>query len=579
MIESLELVNYRCFEHHKVHFKEMAIIVGKNNAGKSTLIESLRLISIITTKNLIFKPFPGWLEFPSGYKGVYISIAGLDFPIKNLFHKYNNGPSRITAVFSSNSKIDIYIETKNDSIEIFAVIFDKVGKPVKTKLEFKNAEISEINILPQISSLAKQETILNYDYIKSNLTSQLSSIHFRNQIKYYNEHFIDFKKLAEETWQGLVINELDGGNNFKGGNLNLIVRDNDFAAEIGWMGHGLQMWLQTMWFLSKSDIQSTVILDEPDVYMHADLQRKLIRLLKSKYKQIFIATHSIEIISEVEPENILIVDKTNSKSLYAATLPAVQSVLYRLGSIQNIGLTRLWSSRKLLLVEGKDVAILKRIQGNLISDLSDPFDIIPNSNIGGWSGWPLVKSADLILKNGFKQSINIYCILDSDYHFIEEINVRKSEAKKIGIELHIWKKKEIENYLLNPNTIYRLISSQKQTEIEVTPELIQNTLNKIADEMKTSYIDKIADELQSKNKGLQASSASQKSRIFVDENWHNKLDILSGKEILTRFNEWISNNYKTSITPNSIAKTMKRNEIHSEMADVIMAIEKNEKFN
>ncbi len=47
-----------------------------------------------------------------------------------------------------------------------------------------------------------------------------------------------------------------------------------------------------MWFVARTRGYATVILDEPDVYMHADLQRKLIRLLRNRYPQIVIAaTH------------------------------------------------------------------------------------------------------------------------------------------------------------------------------------------------------------------------------------------------------------------------------------------------
>jgi hypothetical protein len=43
------------------------------------------------------------------------------------------------------------------------------------------------------------------------------------------------------------------------------------------------MWLQTIWFLTRAKDHETVILDEPDVYMHADLQRRLRGRLKSNF--------------------------------------------------------------------------------------------------------------------------------------------------------------------------------------------------------------------------------------------------------------------------------------------------------
>ena len=34
MIKNIYLKNYRCFKDSKINFKDIAVIVGKNNAGK-----------------------------------------------------------------------------------------------------------------------------------------------------------------------------------------------------------------------------------------------------------------------------------------------------------------------------------------------------------------------------------------------------------------------------------------------------------------------------------------------------------------------------------------------------------------
>ncbi|MBN8567359.1 MAG: AAA family ATPase [Flavobacteriales bacterium] len=576
MLKKIELENYRCFNYHSIEFKDTTIIVGKNNAGKSTIIEALRLVSIVVNRSLNFKNAPIWLEdYPPAIKGVTPSLSGLDFSTKNVFHKYQNGPAKITATFSNKSKIEINLGENEDGIEIFAVLFDRKGNNTKSKTEVKVAEIPEINILPQISALAKEETVLKYDTVRANVTTQLSSMHFRNQIKNYSNYFEEFKNLSEKTWPGLGIMPLEGRSLLPGGQLTLIVRDNDFAAEIGWMGHGLQMWLQTMWFLAKSSNDSTVILDEPDVYMHADLQRKLIRFLKKHFKQVLLATHSIEIISEVESENILIIDKSRTKSNYASSVPAVQSLINGIGSMQNIGLARLWSARKLLLVEGKDVDILKRIQETIYMGNCEPFDLIPRSSLGGWSGWQNVKGADLVLKNGLKQNVNVFCILDSDYHDDIEKEARINEAKKIGVNLHIWKKKEIENYLLSAHAIARILVNKNRTNNQVSVKIISEKLDEITEEMKTDFTDKISDEIQAKNRKLQPSTVNKQAREKVDEMWGQKLDVLSGKEILSRFNNWSMKHFKVSITTNTLASELSIDEIPNEMYNIIESIEKN----
>src|SRR5205823_4249213 len=132
-----------------------------------------------------------------------------------------------------------------------------------------------------------------------------------------------------------------------------------------WMGHGLQMWLQTMWFLTGAKDHETVILDEPDVYMHADLQRKLVRFLKRRHRQVVVTTHSSEIMAEVEPDEILIVNKADGRSTYASSIPVAQQILSQLGSVHNLQLARLSAGKRFLLVEGDDITILKRFQNAL----------------------------------------------------------------------------------------------------------------------------------------------------------------------------------------------------------------------
>ena len=46
MIKKIKIKNFRCFENCEIDFKMLSILVGKNNAGKSTLIEALRLVSV-----------------------------------------------------------------------------------------------------------------------------------------------------------------------------------------------------------------------------------------------------------------------------------------------------------------------------------------------------------------------------------------------------------------------------------------------------------------------------------------------------------------------------------------------------
>ena len=457
------------------------------------------------------------------------------------------------------------------------VLYDKEGRNVVSKKMASELKLEPINILPQISPIQREESILKYATVQKNLDTKLSSRNFRNQLKFYNQYFDKFKTIAESTWRGLGIKNLDEQNGVDD-NLLLMVRDNKFEAEIGWMGHGLQMWLQTMWFISKCNENSTVILDEPDVYMHADLQRRLIRFIKGKFNQIIIATHSVEIMAEVEAENILPVDSSKKKLAYANKTPIVQKIIDDIGSIHNLEIARMFSHKKFLIVEGEidDIKILSILQGKLYSNTFEPFDILPKTFVDGWGGWQRVVGSNKVFSDN-NSEIQTYCIFDSDYHTKEEIKERIEESEKIGLNLHIWSRKEIENYLVEPKVILRLINSTNKTAINLHD--VEAKINSICDDFKNEVIDDFATEFHNKDKSIAVKTANQKARDYVNLLWDkNKICLVPGKKLISAISKWTNKDFKLNLNAFKLARSFNKEEINTEIVNLIQTIEKGEKI-
>jgi Fe-S cluster assembly ATPase SufC len=434
--------------------------------------------------------------------------------------------------------------------------------------------ILPMNILPQISPIPKKEFLLGKEYVRRSISTDLASLHFRNQIALFYEFFPKFCEMAEQSWNGLRILELAGRSDMQGDPVSLLIQDSGFVSEVGWMGHGLQMWLQIIWFLSRIKENGIVILDEPDVYMHPELQRKLIRLLRNRFQQVIVSTHSVEIISEVEPDNILIIDKAKSKSIFANRVPVVQRILNSIGSIHNLQLTKLWASRKLLIVEGEDVDILKRLQDTLIPDSMEPFDSIPNFDIGGWGGWNTAKGSGKLLKETVDDTINIYCLFDSDYHPTELKAKRIEEAKKLGISIHIWKRKEIESYLIVPTAILRIIKNASKKASALTITDIEKVIEEKAQELEEDTINNIADEIQKLARINSVSSARRKAKDLID---CLKFRV-NAKELISLISNWTQENYRVSLSPIKLASNLEKSEIAHEVRTIIESIHTNRPF-
>jgi energy-coupling factor transporter ATP-binding protein EcfA2 len=578
MLEYLELENYRCFSEHHLALRPFTVLVGRNNAGKSTLVETLRLVSIVTSRYqyLNYGPAPKWSGYSSAIRGVFPSNRNLGIDFATVFHRYGEPPAAIRARFREGAMVEILVGPEG---RLFAMIQGKDGRRLMSKSAAERVELPTVAILPQVTALQKVEQKLTPGYVESSMGSYLSSLHFRNQLGMFKQQLPLFRQLAEKTWPGLHILDLNGEKVLPGeGNLSLLVRDGDFVAEVGWMGHGLQMWLQMIWFLALNGDYDTLILGEPDVYLHADLQRRLVKLLRNYEAQVLIATHSLEIIAEVEPDEIIIVDRSQPESGFANSLPVVQDIVEHIGGVQNLQLTRLWSAQRCLLVEGKDLSILRRLYACLFPETDEPLAAMPHLSIGGWGGWPYAVGSKLLLKNAVGHEIRVYCLLDRDYHSEGEINARYDEALSRGIDLHIWRRKELENYLLVAQAIVRLIGAGQR---EQSPELddVQSALWEITEKLRDETFDAVACHHLAVDRAGGLTKANRRARELMEEKWHTlelRLEIVSGKSVLSRLSDWSKRNYGVSFSAEAIARKLLPFEIAEEVQSVLAAIEAGE---
>jgi hypothetical protein len=528
---------------------------------------------------LTVREVPSWLEIPKVNRGVSPSLDNQDINFSSIFHRYGDPPATVGAQFDSGVEVTIYIGGPN---RLHAVARDSRRHVVISKGEARKIGLPAIGILPQISPISPSEKILMPDYVGRSLSSTLASQHFRNELNcLYDEAFGEFKRISEETWPGLAIQELRGHGRRPGTELELMVRNDDFVAEISWMGHGLQMWLQTMWFLARSRQCETVILDEPDVYMHADLQRRLIRFLRGRHPQVIVATHSIEIMAEVDAENILVVDREKRQAQFTTDTPEVQQVVDQIGGVENLQLARLWSSKRCLFVEGNDISLLKHVQNRLFPNTSEAIDAMPSLQVGGWGGWSYVVGSSMLLRTAVGHAIRSYCIFDSDFHTPTQIATRRREAVEKGVNLHIWSKKELENYFLVPEAIFRSLAERARgREPRITAEVISQKLFEFAGELEHEVMDALAAEYLGENRASGPSTANRLARERM-QSWNNfdgRLALVSGKQVLARLSEWTQTNYGVPVSILRVARHMRRTEIDSELIAVLTTIDNNEEL-
>lgn len=576
MLIELQLENYRGFQRHRMPFKATTIVVGPNNVGKSTLVEALRFLSLVTNRarSLAYVKPPEWAGLPSWQVGVRPSIWGMDVNLSSLFHRYGPPPAIITATFEKEETVTVYIGPGG---EVFGTMADGTGRPTISVRQAKHSSVPTISILSQVAPVDHEEKLLTKAHVQRSGESSLASQHFRNQLYHRHELFPEFQHLAESSWPGFRIRKFTWPA-VPGTPLSLLVQDGDFVAEIAAMGHGLQMWLQVIWFLTRCSGDTVAILDEPDVYMHADMQCRLIPLITRRHRQVIVATHSIEILSQVDPDQVLVLNRTRKTSRFAASLPAVRRVLRQIQGAHNIQVARLWFSRRFLLLEGDDLRPLRQFHAILHPDTDHPIDAVPHVSIGGWGGWDHATRSGLVMKNAGGKTITTYCILDRDYHTDEEVEERLREAPKRGVQLHIWSRKEIENYLLEPEVIARVIGLGKRAKSGAPDATaIASEMDRIINEMRDGHLlDALATHYALTHRGEGHTAANRAARTRIAQAWRTcegRIAIVPGKDVLSQLSGWSQKTAGVSLSAASIAHHFTRQEIPGEVEGVIRSIE------
>lgn len=569
MIRQLNITNFRCYEKTSIFFNGTSILVGRNNAGKSTMIEALKIISSVTRKYRILRFIapPEWVPKENN-NGVSPNVENMNISDRGIFNMYGNPPAIIEAIFTNGSSIKAYV---GEGLDIFAIITDEYGCQVRNSKEAKCVDIPVIEVLPQISAVLDSEKVIKKATVDGNRSTRLASRNFRNQLFYYGEAFPTFQKLAEATWEGLQVKPVESIFADEGRILQFFVRVHDFEAEISWMGHGLQMWVQTMWFISQCPSNAIVVLDEPDVYMHADLQRRLVRLITPMFSQLIVATHSLEIIEEVSSDCIIPIDshKRNVKPI-GDEVP-LQHLSEELGSPLNIDLARLFVSNRFIVWDGDDSGrkILSAFQSVLYPQDLHPIITFPKAFVEGWNGWKkAVTIADVFSVN--RMNVQLYCIFEGGYHTMDEIHERRVDAREKKINLHVWDKKEIENYAINPDVIFRYLFTCKRKG-EITMEMLKGKINEIVAGMKDEVLNGIAAEIQRNTSGMN-EEAMEDAWEELNNRWIQPLDIILGRRFFINLSMWTQENYGVSVSARQVIPFFKPEEVPYEVQIVISAI-------
>ena len=182
MIESLRLQNFRGFTDHLVPFKQTTVLVGANNAGKSTIVEALRIVAVVADRlknpHARFVEPPLWLDGELALIGVAPAVRGLpsEGASRSLFYAYDPPPAILSAAFSSGAKVTAFI---GPDAQVHGAAWDAAGAEITGRRQARALTLDIIGVQPQVAPLMRREVAHKPETIVRGDGTYLAPRHFR----------------------------------------------------------------------------------------------------------------------------------------------------------------------------------------------------------------------------------------------------------------------------------------------------------------------------------------------------------------------------------------------------------------
>jgi hypothetical protein len=575
-ITSVRFERFKAFRDFRLDLKSFNVLVGPNNAGKSTIIAAFKILGSALKRAHSRKPENLTIR-KTPRQGYVIDISEISISEENIFFNYNaEEDATVSFALSNGNSISLYF-TEGGACYLLP---DAQGAILRQVKDFKRLFPIQIGFVPILGPVEHREELNAPETARRAMYNARASRNFRNIWHHDGSDFDEFQNLLQETWPGMDIKRPTVNPGTPKATLSMMCPEARRDREIAWSGYGFQVWCQILTHIVKSKGNSLFLIDEPDIYLHADLQRSLINTLRGLECDVIIATHSSEIIAESELGELVIVDKSKRRSNRVQTSPQIKEAFRWVGTNLNVTLTQIAKTGRVIFVEGQDMSLLSRIAKQAclpkIASRRD-FGVIPMNGFRPEVAKERLEGMRAIHGGEIKSAI----ILDRDYRSDHETTNIREACSEFADVVHLHGCKEIENFLLVPAAIDRALAKLCNNRLEKGQMLAdvsgfaRSHLDQYAidneDEIAARYIASYQ-EFQ-RRVGNKAANASLNTAALKEfkRKWANNESrdrLLPGKKAVSTIAQAVNDKYGETLTTFSIVESMDKSSIHIDAIDL-----------
>ncbi len=576
-IKSIRLRNFRQFQDFKIYCRAANILVGPNNAGKSTCLDALRFL--VDVMRFSRSNRPNNANNSDGLVCATYSI-GQEFcgpPITNANRNYNEEDAQIDIEHNNGNSIQILLHPER---AVRAHLITD-GAPPRTAVGFRSSFPVDIILVPTLGPLEENETYVTDATVVRNRNTRLASRSFRNILmRMDGEEFEAFSQLVRESWPKIEL-ERPRITDYKSKNLEMRYTESRIPREVYWAGIGFQVWMQIMLQFMRGSENSILVLDEPDIYLHPDAQKTLTKIVQKKFIQYFIATHSSEIVNEAEPGDILLITREKNTAQRISNEDGYRELFNYLGSSENAEFARIARARRIVFFEGKDRKIIGRIASKVENTEMIESPDTAYFQAGGFSQWTRIQNVDWALENMFKIEAKIASIFDRDFRCDEEIKEFLAKMNTERMSCHVLDRKEIENYAIELEPLKRLVIKRtKGRDFELTPNeaetLILDVCESLREDAQAQMTASYLTFHKSRNPAIDSSTYLKSANTLFNENWQHFdgiKHVIPGKLFFSELSKKLQQEYGVGITIAQVIGEMKKNDISESIISIFREID------
>lgn len=576
----VEFTRFKAFRSFRLDLKHFNIMVGPNNAGKSTILAAFRILAAAIRRAGSHRAAP--IRGPEGLTlGYEVNLDSISVAEENIFYNYEDEePAQVVFHLSNGNRLTLYFPERG----VCFLVPDAQGRGLTTPTTFKNQFNCPIGFVPILGPVEHHEPLFEKEAARLALFNYRAARNFRNIWYHYPEKFEEFREALKQTWPGMDILPPEVDRSHAKARLHMYCPENRRERELFWAGFGFQVWCQMLTHIIQGRNASIFLIDEPDIYLHAELQRQLIGLLRNLGPDILLATHSTEIVTDAEVDDILLISKDRRAARRLRNPAEVEDLFESLGSNINPILTQLAKTRRVLFVEGKDFQILSRFALRLgergVANRRD-FAVVP---VDGFNP-ERIRSLKAGMETTLGGKVLAGAIFDRDYRRADECAAIQAECETFCAFAVVHQRKEIENFLLVPQAMDRAL--QQRIEDRARRGGATANFEPLAEEVldafsaaKKAYVagqlasgarayGRIAEPGRHETEVMEAAYADIEIRWATPE---GRFALIPGKDALGEFNRLAQERYGANVTPTAVIAAMTPEQVPPEMRDLIETI-------